>query len=101
MTIPKRFEEVLEDAKLAEVDPDAAKSVGTERTMLGVDTPTTGIDAITPVTYNASNGLPVMAKNVHNVDRLEELVQEFGLTAGGSKLTTWEQPVKWAINCCR
>ena len=91
MTIPKRFEEVLEEAKLAEIDKDAVQpALSEERIMSGVDAPRPGMNAVTPASYNSSSGLPVVTQSVHDQDRITDLVQEFGLTAGGNKLTTWE-----------
>jgi hypothetical protein len=76
MTIPKRFEEVLEETKIA---TDSTMSATMPDQVAEVEPFNSNVDADSIVT-NASK----------DSDKIAELVQEFGLTAGGNKLTTWE-----------
>ena len=113
MTIPKRFEEVLEGIKVsmdggADAAPpapagavipavpganpaDAAGEALANRTQ-------EAIVKNTSKTFNSSTGESKVA--AVEEDKISQLVNEFGLQAGGNKLTTWEQAVKRHNICC-
>ena len=85
MTIPKRFEELLEEAKIA-----------TESTMAEAAPMSEQVAEVKPFNSNivtapqdfSTESIGIGASK--DSDKIAELVQEFGLAAGGNKLTTWE-----------
>jgi len=85
MTIPKRFEELLEETKIA-TDSTMAEAATMPNQLAEVEPFNSNIDAAPQDFSTESIGIGASKDS----DKIAELVQEFGLTAGGNKLTTWE-----------
>jgi hypothetical protein len=85
MTIPKRFEELLEEARIA-TNSTMSEAAPMSEQLAKVKPFNSNVDAA-PQDFSTESILIGASKDS---DKIAELVQEFGLTAGGNKLTTWE-----------